>query len=98
MQVIDPGDVELVRFLGAGGFGDVYLGRWHACEVAVKCLNPSLFFQPQGVGEPGSINRAAVVDLIREADTLGSLRHPNVVWVYGLVSSPGLVGGRRVKG
>lgn len=25
-------------------YGDVYLARWHGCDVAVKCLNPSLFF------------------------------------------------------
>lgn len=82
MEIIDPADVTLNKFLGSGGYGDVYLGRWHACEVAVKCLNPALFFQGN---EPGSINRAAVADLIREADILGSLRHPCVVWVYGLV-------------
>lgn len=82
MEIIDPADVTLNKFLGSGGYGDVYLGRWHACEVAVKCLNPALFFQGS---EPGSINRAAVADLIREADILGSLRHPCVVWVYGLV-------------
>jgi hypothetical protein len=46
----------------------VYLGRWNECEVAVKCLNPSLFYQGEG------INKAAVLDLIREADMLGSLR------------------------
>lgn len=82
MEIIDPADITLSKFLGSGGYGDVYLGRWHACEVAVKCLNPALFFQG---AEPGSINRAAVADLIREADILGSLRHPCVVWVYGLV-------------
>lgn len=83
MEIIDPSDIALVKFLGSGGYGDVYLGRWHGCEVAVKCLNPALFFQ--GGGEPGAINRAAVTDLIKEADMLGSLRHPNVVWVYGMV-------------
>ena len=85
MEVIPPKDISLVRFLGSGGYGDVYLGRWNGCEVAVKCLNPSLFFQVGGVDGGGGINRAAVVDLIREADMLGSLRHPAIVWVYGLV-------------
>lgn len=27
----------------------------------------------------------AIAELIREADLLGCLRHPNVVWVYGIV-------------
>ena len=48
-------------------------------QVAVKCLNPSLFFS----GPDGGVSRGAVVDLLREADMLGALRHPNIVWVYG---------------
>ena len=31
-----------------------------------------------------------VAELIREAMMLGSLRHPNVVWVYGIVLPPQL--------
>ncbi len=58
----------------------MYLGKWHSSEVAVKCLNPSLFF---AAGDPNS--NVAILDLLREADLLGSLRHPNVVWVYGIV-------------
>jgi serine/threonine protein kinase len=86
MEIIQPSDISLVKFLGSGGYGDVYLGRWHGCEVAVKCLNPALFFQGVGAGgAPGGINRAAVADLIHETDIMGSLRHPNVVWVYGMV-------------
>ncbi|KAK9835331.1 hypothetical protein WJX81_003108 [Elliptochloris bilobata] len=80
MEIISPGDVTLVKFLGSGGYGEVYLGKWHSSEVAVKCLNPSLFFV---AGDPNS--NVAILDLLREADLLGSLRHPNVVWVYGIV-------------
>jgi hypothetical protein len=52
-------------------YGDVYLAKWHNCEVAVKCLNPSLFFNG---GDLSSVTRAAIVDLVKEADMLGSLR------------------------
>lgn len=31
------------------------------------------------------VSKAAIADLMKEADVLGSLRHPNVVWVYGIV-------------
>ncbi|KAI3433344.1 hypothetical protein D9Q98_003162 [Chlorella vulgaris] len=38
--------------------------------------------------ECSSVNRGAIVDLIREADLLSCMRHPNVVWVYGIVLPP----------
>ena len=45
MEIIDPRDITLVKFLGSGGYGEVHLGKWHSSEAAIKCLNPSLFFQ-----------------------------------------------------
>lgn len=44
MEVIQPKDVSLAKFLGSGGYGEVYLGKWHSSEAAIKCLNPSLFY------------------------------------------------------
>lgn len=34
-------------------------------------------------GEMSAVNRGAIIDLIREAEMLASMRHPNIVWVYG---------------
>lgn len=45
---------------------EVYLGKWHGCDAAIKCLNPGLFF---GGGDVQ--NHAAVADLVKEADILG---------------------------
>ncbi|KAK9903274.1 hypothetical protein WJX75_001673 [Coccomyxa subellipsoidea] len=81
MEIISAHEISMAKFLGSGGYGEVYLGRWHSSEVAIKCLNPSLFFS----GSDGSASKAAMADLMREADLLASLRHPNVVWVYGVV-------------
>ncbi|CAL5222116.1 g4432 [Coccomyxa viridis] len=81
MEIISIHDISLAKFLGSGGYGEVYLGKWHSSEVAIKCLNPSLFFS----GSDGTASKAAMADLLREADLLASLRHPNVVWVYGVV-------------
>lgn len=41
--------MQVVRFLGAGAFGEVYLCRWFAADVAVTSLSPSLFV-PDGNG------------------------------------------------
>ena len=37
-------------------------------------------------GDAGS--QAAISELIKEATLLSSMRHPNVVWVYGIVLKP----------
>ena len=46
---------------------------WHA-----KC-------NPWMQGGDNGISWAAMDELIKEAELLGRLRHPNVVWVYGVV-------------
>lgn len=73
------------RLIGAGAFGEVYLARWHSSEVAVKCLTAGTLAPDGGMG---SHTTEAVADLMREADILASLRHPNVVAVYGVVLPP----------
>ncbi|KAL3149146.1 hypothetical protein ABBQ32_001981 [Trebouxia sp. C0010 RCD-2024] len=83
MEIIDPRDITLVKFLGSGGYGEVHLGKWHSSEAAIKCLNPSLFFQGGDAG-----GQAAIAELIQEATLLSRMRHPNVVWVYGVVLKP----------
>jgi len=49
---IHPRELTLVKFVGSGGYGEVYLGKWHSSEAAIKCLNPSLFFNAGQVTPP----------------------------------------------
>lgn len=67
-----PG-IEIIRLLGRGGMGSVYLGTQLGLgrEVAVKVVAAELS------GDPLFLER-----LEREARTMARLRHPNVVTVH----------------
>jgi serine/threonine-protein kinase len=76
------GQYELIRMLGEGGMGDVYLGRHVRLgrEVAIKLLKPEF---------------AALPDLVRrffqEAAVVNEIRHPHIVEVTDFVEEPGRV-------
>jgi serine/threonine-protein kinase len=67
------GKYSIVRTLGAGGMGSVFLGRDPSLErdVAIKVILPQLTHQP------GFYER-----FHREARVVASLRHPHIVQVY----------------
>src|SRR5689334_18553269 len=72
------GTYELVRRLGTGGMGEVWLARQRgaagfARDVAIKRLLPQAMEQPE-----------IVKMFIEEAQITGRLRHPNVVGVIEL--------------
>ncbi len=65
----------LVRLLGAGGMGSVYLARDPVLKrsVAVKLLSPELTREPE-----------ARARFQREAQAVAAISHPNVVAVYSV--------------
>jgi eukaryotic-like serine/threonine-protein kinase len=67
------GAYEVLAAIGAGGMGEVKLGR----EVAVKIL-PGLF-----ASDPDRMMRFE-----REARTLASLNHPHIAQIYGFEETP----------
>ena len=76
------GHFELQTLVGRGAFGEVYRA-WDTDlqrEVAVKLLLPS-------AGDDAQYDR-----LLREARALASVRHPNIVPIYGVSQHDGLVG------
>ena len=87
---LDFGRYELVREIGRGASGTVYLARDSLIgrEVAIKS------FRVAGPppGGPGETRRRGVRslrdDLLREARSAGVLAHPNIVTVYDLVERP----------
>ncbi len=74
---VEPGDVigrcKILRELGRGGVGTVYLAKHQTLqiEVALKVLSPSL-----------SLDQPALAErFIREAQLAARIRHPNVIAV-----------------
>ena len=74
------GRYRLVRALGSGGMGTVWLGQDDVLhrQVAVKEINP-----PPGVSE--SEREMLRERTLREARTAARLSHPNVVTIYDVV-------------
>jgi len=70
------GKFELVRLLGQGAMGEVYLGRDPGIgrEVAIKTIRPALI----GLEAGGDVRDR----FAREAKAAGLLHHPNVVTVF----------------
>ncbi len=63
------GDYELLDFIGKGGMGEIYKGFGDNRTVAVKILS-------------GSLDEMSYLRFEREAHTLMTLHHPNIVPVY----------------
>lgn len=70
---------QLIRRLGQGGMGTVFLARDPALkrDVAVKVLSPELSQDPE-----------AHARFEREAQAVAALAHPNVVAIYGVGALP----------
>ena len=74
-------DYEILRLLGAGGMGTVFLAREKALKrlVAIKILDPDLG------SSPIFRNRFQL-----EAETAAQLQHPNIVPIYRVGEADGL--------
>jgi len=74
------GDFKLVRKLGQGGMGTVYLARQLSLDrdVALKTLTKEL-----------SKSASSVQRFLREARSMAKLKHPNIVQVYAADSQSG---------
>jgi serine/threonine-protein kinase len=76
-QIIDSpgrwGHLLLIERIGEGSFGEVYRAHdpWLDREVALKLLRPRVVNDAPGAG------------ILREAQALARVRHPNVVQVHG---------------
>jgi eukaryotic-like serine/threonine-protein kinase len=74
------GPYEIVRLLGSGGMGDVYLGRDPRLEreVALKVLTSDM-----------AADQEWRERLLREARAVSALNHPNICTIYEIGSAEG---------
>ncbi|MBM3968186.1 MAG: serine/threonine protein kinase, partial [Planctomycetes bacterium] len=80
MQSISIGSFQIIRELGRGGMGEVYLARDTRLdrEVAIKTLPAHLGHDPD-----------RLIRFQREAKVLASLNHPGIGSIYGLEECDG---------
>jgi len=69
---IDATDIEFVKKLGEGEFGEVHMGRWNGTLVAVKVLHKS--------------DEVAMGDFRTELNVLMRTHHPHTVQFLGAVT------------
>lgn len=68
--IVDPKVVKLGSLLGSGSAGEVFSGKWHDMDVAIKTV-------------PGGISEEDWKVLENEIMFLRTLRHPNIVLFFG---------------
>jgi serine/threonine protein kinase len=59
-------------YIGGGGYGDVYCGKWLGTKVAIKKFGKRY------------LTKKAVKDFIKEIEVVNQLRHPNIVLYMGV--------------
>ena len=72
MEHIDFDNLKLVKKIGRGGSGDVFLGSWQGAPVAVKVVN-----------DLKNLSDELAAEFSKELAIMKRLRHPNVVQLFG---------------
>ncbi|KAI7844168.1 hypothetical protein COHA_002303 [Chlorella ohadii] len=77
-------ELNILRLIGRGSFGFVYLAEWNYTQVAVKVLVSKDDVACGEMELPDRVMR----ELQAEAGVMSRMRHPNVVQFMGLVALP----------
>ena len=87
VDCIDFSDIELLRTIGEGSYGLVWLGRYLQTSVAVKVLTHDTK-RTAGWHPNQPPSDGALLALQKEASIMASLRHPNCVQYLGCCIDP----------
>lgn len=79
-------ELRIVKVIGEGSFGRVYLAAWHETNVAVKVLLDNSITESQAATL--SLSSPILQKLEAEGSLLASLRHPNIVNFMGVCTFP----------
>jgi len=77
--------LEMVRRIGSGSYGEVHLARWLSTEVAVKVWYTA---QAESDGEDSEAEQDLIKQITRELSFLSKARHPNIVLLIGVCPIP----------
>lgn len=90
-DIVDFRDIELVRTIGEGSFGLVWMARYLQTTVAVKILTHDLK-REMSMDAPTDTtpqpSQQVMNALQREASIMASLRHPNCIQYLGATLNP----------
>ncbi|MCO8125084.1 protein kinase [Stieleria sp. TO1_6] len=84
-----PSDYRIVRLLGRGGMGNVYVARQASLDrmIAVKVIRPLSKAKRQQLNESGRLNEVENErrqQFLSEAVVTGDLDHPNIVPIHDI--------------
>jgi len=78
---IDASEIQLGRRLGAGAYGEVYVGEWRRSRVAVKRLLHSQRFDKDE--REAGLEENNIPQFIAEMEMMSNLRHDHIVQFLG---------------
>jgi Protein tyrosine and serine/threonine kinase len=91
-NIVDFKDIELIRTIGEGSFGLVWMARYLQTTVAVKILTHDLKRDVGTVGSDSALTQQpstqVMAALQREASIMAGLRHPNCIQYLGATLNP----------
>lgn len=77
--------LEVIRRIGSGSYGEVHLARWLSTEVAVKVWYTA---RAESAGRDSEAEQDLIKQITRELSFLSKARHPNIVLLIGVCPNP----------